>query len=284
MTDAATGNYEIAEAIAPTWERRRAQIEEVMTPVRAWMVRELRPRVGDTVLELAAGVGDTGFDAAELIGEHGRLVSSDLSPAMVDAARRRGSERGVENAEYGVWDAGRIELAADSVDGVLCRLGYMLMPDPAAALVETCRVLRPGGRLALAVWAGPEQNPFFAIVATGLVRRGHVPPPDPSPASGIFSMATPQRVHDLLHAAGFHAVRTEEVAVRFPVPDVDEYIEFEADTAGPIGLVLRRLSAGDRAALKADVEKSFQPFATGGKYELPGLALCAVASQAPIHR
>src|SRR5215207_1591123 len=43
---------EIAEAIAPGWERRRAAIEEIATPVREWMLRGLRPREGDTVLEL----------------------------------------------------------------------------------------------------------------------------------------------------------------------------------------------------------------------------------------
>ena len=110
-----------------------------------WMVRELAPRPGDTVLELAAGVGDTGFEAADLVGERGRLISTDFSPAMIEAARRRGTELGVNNVEYSVMDAERIELDADSVDGVLCRFGYMLMADQAAALAETRRVLRPAG-------------------------------------------------------------------------------------------------------------------------------------------
>jgi SAM-dependent methyltransferase len=136
--------YEIAEAIAPTWERRRAEVEEVSTPVREWMLRQLRPREGDTVLELAAGVGETGFEAAGIVGEHGRLITSDFSPAMLDAARRRGTELGVKNVEYRVIDAERIKLDADSVDGVLCRFGYMLMADPAAALAENPPGSAPG--------------------------------------------------------------------------------------------------------------------------------------------
>jgi ubiquinone/menaquinone biosynthesis C-methylase UbiE len=79
--------YEIAEAIAPTWERRRADVEELCAPVREWMLRELAPRDGGTMLEFAAGVGDTGFDAAALVGERGRVISSDFSPAMPDAER-----------------------------------------------------------------------------------------------------------------------------------------------------------------------------------------------------
>ena len=272
-----TMNYEVAEAIAPTWERRRPQIEEVTTPVREWLLRELRPAEGDTILELAAGVGDTGFDAGGLIGEGGQLITSDFSPAMLEAARRRGSERGVENAEYRVIDAERIGLDDDAVDGVLCRFGYMLMADPAAALAETRRVLRPGGRLALAVWGPPERNPFFTIVAVKLVEREHLPPPEPPPAPGIFSMASPERTRTLLEGAGFSEIRTEEVEVRFPIPDTEQYVEFTADTAGPIGLAVRGLSAEDRESLRAEIEESLEPFATGDGYELPGVALCAAA-------
>jgi ubiquinone/menaquinone biosynthesis C-methylase UbiE len=269
-------NYEVAEAIAPTWERRRGYVEAVSTPVREWMLRELGPRAGDTVLELAAGVGETGFDAAELVGERGRLISTDLSPAMLAAARRRGAERGLGNVEYRVIDAERIELEADSVDGVLCRFGYMLMADPARALAETRRVLRPGGRLALAVWGAMEQNPFFTIVAIRLTQHGHLPPPEP-PGPPVFSMAGAERTTALLEGAGFSGVRTEEVPVRFEVPSAGEYLSVISDTAGPLGLALRGLSETDREAIKADVDDSLARFAAERGYELPGVALCAAA-------
>jgi SAM-dependent methyltransferase len=271
-------SYEIAEAIAPTWERRRADIEEVATPVREWMLRELRADQGDTVLELAAGVGETGFEAAAIIGEHGRLITSDFSPGMLDAARRRGTELAVSNVDYRLIDAERIALDDDSVDGVLCRFGYMLMADPGAALAETRRVLRPGGRLALAVWGAPERNPFFGIIAVSLIQRRHIDPPEPPPAPGIFSLARPERTEELLRAAGFREVRTEEVPGRFILPDVDEYLDVIADTAGPIALALRGLADPDRAAVKADVADSFQRFVADRGYELPCVALCAVAS------
>jgi SAM-dependent methyltransferase len=241
------------------------------------MLRELSPREGDTVLELAAGIGETGFDAAAIIGERGRLISTDFSPAMLAAARRRGAERGLTNVEYRVIDAERIELEPDSVDGVLCRFGYMLMPDPGTALAETRRVLRAGGRLALAVWGAMEDNPFFTIVAISLVQHGHLPPPEP-PGPPVFSMARAERTTALLEGAGFAGVRTEEVAVRFPVAGVDEYLNLISDTAGPLGLALRALSATDRDAVKADVEGALARFVVEGGYEIPGVALCAVAT------
>jgi SAM-dependent methyltransferase len=271
-------SYEIAEAIAPTWERRRADIEAVATPVREWMLRELRPAAGDTVLELAAGVGETGFQAAAIVGETGRLITSDFSPAMLDAARRRGNELAVANVDYRLIDAERIEMAEDSVDGVLCRFGYMLMADPGAALAETRRVLRPGGRLTLAVWGAPERNPFFGIIARSLIQRGHITPPEPPPAPGIFSMASAERTEALLRGAGFGAVRVEEVPGGFVLPNVDEYLAVIADTAGPIALALRGLADREHAAVNADVEDALQAFRADRRYELPCVALCAVAS------
>lgn len=270
--------FQISEAIAPTWERRRADIEKVATPVREWLMRELGPQEGDTVLELAAGVGDTGFEAARIVGERGRVITSDFSPAMLDAARRRGSELGLTNVEYRPIDAERIDLDDDSVDGVLCRFGYMLLADPEAGFAETRRVLRPAGRVALAVWGAPEQNPFFTIIGIALVQRGHVPPPEPPPAPGIFSLANPERLEGLLRAAGFANVRTEEVRGQFVVADVDAYLSLTADTAGPVGLALQALGASDRAAVAADAEDALRRFVTPDGYVVPCLALCAVAS------
>jgi SAM-dependent methyltransferase len=269
---------QIAEAIAPTWASRRADVERAATPVREWLLRELGPQEGDTVLELAAGVGDTGFEAARIVGERGRLVTSDFSPAMLDAARRRGSELGLTNVEYRLIDAERIDLVDDSVDGVLCRFGYMLLADPEAGFAETRRVLRPGGRVALAVWGAPEQNPFFTIVGMTLVQRGHVPPPEPPPAPGIFSLASADRLGGLLRAAGFANVRTKEVHGQFVVPDVEAYLSLIADTAGPVGLALRALGASDRADVAADVQDGLRRFVTSKGYEVPCVALCAVAS------
>lgn len=271
-------HLDIAEQIAPTWEKRRAEIEEVAAPVRRWMLRGLDPREGDTLLELAAGVGETGFEAAETIGTSGRLITSDFSPAMLEAARRRGAELGLGNVDYRIINAERIPLDDESVDGVLCRFGYMLMADPAAAFAETRRVLRQGGRVALAVWGAMERNPWIAIAGISLGQRGHIPPPPPPPAPGPFSMASAERVEGLLREAGFAEVRLEEVHGRFVVSDADEYLGLIGDTAGPVGLALQGLGDQDRAAVRSDVEASLRRFAVdGGGYELPCVALCAVA-------
>ena len=265
------------EAMASGWERWRVETEATSAPVREWMLEALAPRPGDTVLELAAGPGDTGFAAAAILGEHGRLISTDFSPDMVEVARRRGAELGLRNVEHRVMDAERIELEDDSVDGVLCRFGYMLMADPAAAFSETRRVLRSGGRLALAVWCGAERNPWVSIAGRMLVERGHMPRPEPG-APGIFSMASEERVRALLEEAGFTNVRVEDVSVLFTYRDVDDYVRRSRDMAGVFSKVFREASEDEREAMRAELEESFAPFALEGGYEFPGVALAAVAS------
>jgi len=268
---------EIAAAVAPGWERWRAHIETTTTPVREWMLRELAPQPRQTLLELAAGPGDTGFDAAALTGDRGHLICSDVSPEMLDVARRRGAERGVLNVDYRVLDMERIELGDDTVDGVLCRYAYMIAADPAAAFAETRRVLRPGGRVVLAVWGAVERNPMFATVGMTLVRAGHMPPPDPN-APGPFSLQDPERVRGLLAGAGFVDVRIEEVAVSFHFRDIDECVAHATDTSGPLGVVLQSLSDAERASFAASLESSFAPFRTGTGYALPGVTVVAVAA------
>ena len=86
-------------------------------------------------------------------------------------------------------------------------------------------------------------------------------------------MASIERTNALLRDAGFANVRIEEVSSRFVVPDVDEYLSLIADTAGPIGLALRKLGTTDHAEVRRSVEEPLQAFAADG-----GLAVCAVAA------
>jgi ubiquinone/menaquinone biosynthesis C-methylase UbiE len=270
--------YEASQAVARGWERRREFLEDACAPVREWLVRELAPRPGDRILELAAGVGDTGFDAAALVGEHGRLLSTDLTPAMSEVARRRAAERGVGNADFRVMNAERIDLADGSVDGVLCRFGYMLTADPAAALAQTRRVLRPGGRLALAVWSSPERNPWLAVGSRLMVTRGLLPASDPQ-APGPFAMADEPRTAAMLADAGFERVRAEEVHVSWRYDDAEHYLDIAQDTSFSAAQALAALPAAERRALAEALSEAFAPYATdGGGYALPGVCLAVVAS------
>jgi SAM-dependent methyltransferase len=267
---------EASEAMAPGWERWRARIDEGLAPVREWMVDALAPAPGDTVLELAAASGDTGLAAAAAVGPAGRLISTDLTPAMVGLGRRRAAEVGAENVEHRVMNAERIDLPDGSVDGVLCRFGYMLMAEPGAALAGTRRVLRPGGRVALAVWGPPERNPWLAAGGAAMRERGHLPPPSPGEPSP-FALSDRERLLALLAGAGLADARVEEVPVVMAYRDAGDYLEVMADTS-PAGGVLQGLAAAEREVLLDDIRAALAPFAAEGSLRVPGVALCAVAA------
>jgi SAM-dependent methyltransferase len=265
------------QTMASGWERRRADIEEVTRPVTEWMVGALDPRPGDTVLELAAGPGDVGYMAAQLLGEDGRLISSDFSSEMVEVARRRAAELGLGNVEHRVIDAEAIPLEHDSVDGVLCRFGFMLMPDPDRAVAEVRRVLRPGGRLVLAVWSTPERNPWISIGGRVLAGLGLAPPPEPG-EPGMFVLADEQRLRGLLEGAAFEVERIEDVPVLLTYDDVDDYISAGRDTGGMFARLWSAATDEQREAIRAGLVEGLAPFSVDGGYALPGVAVVAAAS------
>jgi ubiquinone/menaquinone biosynthesis C-methylase UbiE len=263
--------------MAPGWELAREDVWASSRQVGEWLVRALDPRPGDTVLELAAGLGDTGFLAAHRVGEAGRAIITDFAPAMVAAARRRATELGITNAEFRVLDAERMDLATDSVDGVVCRWGYMLMVDPLAAFAETRRVLRPGGRLAFSVFGDPQHNPWASLIGRILVARGHMAPPQPT-APGIFAFADPNRIQDLVTGAGFAAPEIEEVQMHWRFVDPAAYWQFLTEMAGAISPILRSLPPQEQAAVRAQLDEATIPFQQDGGYDFPGLCLNAVTS------
>ena len=264
------------ETAAAGWGARRGVFQRAAAPVSRRMVDAIDPQPGHVVLELAAGPGDTGFLAAARIRPGGRLISTDGAEAMVAVARARAAELGIaDDVEVRTMEAEWIDLPAASVDGVLCRWGYMLLADPGAALRETRRVLRPGGRVALAAWAGPEHNPWAATAAAVLAERGHVAPAD---EPTMFSFAAPGHVEELLAAAGFAEVEVEAVDLEFAAPSFDDWWEAQHDLSPTLSRALAGASPADRDALHDEVQRRLAPHVSpDGAVSLPGRALVAVA-------
>ena len=174
-------------------------------------------------------------------------------------------------------DAERIALDDDAVDGVLCRWGYMLMADPAAALAETRRVLRQGGRLACAVFSGPEENPWAALPARVLEERGHMPPAGGS-GPGILALADHPRLRVLLAGAGLSEPRIDRVPLTWRFADPGDYWAYLTEAAGAIAMVLARLDDAERARVRALIAEGAAPFAGDGGIALPGVSLVVSAS------
>ena len=252
-------SYESWDRIAANWEAEREFLWAGSGVVGQRLVERLDPQPGDTVLELAAGTGDTGFLVASRIGDSGKLISTDFAPSMVEAARGVGTQLGLGNVEHRVMDAENLDLEDSSVDRVVCRWGYMLMADPAAALAETRRVLKDGGRLAFAVWAGPEKNPWASIPGIALVQRGHLPAPEPG-APGIFAIADPDRIRALVRSAEFGEPEIEQVEVSWPIDSADEHWNLMVmRLAGPLADAIGRLDESEREEIRNEVRSGIEP-------------------------
>lgn len=262
--------------MAPGWEDRREWILQESRPIIEWVVEQADPQPGDTVLDIAAGTGDLGFLAAERVGADGRVLITDFAPEMVEAARRNGERSGVENAEYRVLDAEQMDLDDDSIDCVVSRWSYMLMADPAAALRETRRVLKDGGKLAFNVWQTADRNQWAALPGMTLVQRGHMPPPDPE-APGIFAMGDRDRLHALVTGAGFAEPRIEELAFEWRYRD-GELKEMLTRIAGPIAQVLNGLPEDEQQATFEAIEAGMEQFRQGDELVVPAATWGVVAS------
>jgi SAM-dependent methyltransferase len=238
-------------------------------PVTAALLAALEPRPGDTVLELAGGPGEL---AEVLAPRVARLVSTDLSPKMVEAARRRG----LNGVEHRVLDMQELDLPDDSVDKAVCRFGYMLVPDSLRAMKETRRVVRPGGRVAFATWAVAKRNPWATVFGPVLVERGLMEAPQPG-EPGQFALGESAVVEELARRAGFADVRVEDVSLTFRFADCDDYRRVITGMAVSMRDALEGLDPAAHADVDAAARTRFEPFRRGDEYVLPGVALVARA-------
>ena len=244
---------------AEGWEKQADTFGRDSLPVSAAMVEAIAPRPGHTVLDLAAGIGDTGYLAAELIQPGGQLMTSDFAPEMLAAAQRRAQRKGITNARFRQIDLNLpIDQPAASVDGVLCRWGYMLLNDPESALRDTRRILKQDGKVALAAWTGPEDNLWSVIPVKILEGRGLIEPPPPGP--GQFAWQDPDDIRETMEAAGF--IEPEITAVEFILnyEDVDEWWVAQTQMSTRTGDADRRMDYATRSDVLAELERASEPF------------------------
>jgi SAM-dependent methyltransferase len=266
------------ERAASGWGRWRALQQEAAAPVSAWMIEAIAPQPGHVVLEVAAGAGDTGFLAAELIRPGGHLICTDGAEAMLDVARARAAELGIENVEFTPMEAEWLDMGAASVDAILCRWGYMLLVDPESGLRDARRVLRPGGRIAIAVWDVPEANPLMTAGRAGLEAAGAAPEVVPG-APGPFALADRDAVEELLGSTGFTEIVVDAVDIVHHVASLDEAFEMQRALSPTLGAALPDLSPAEHTVLRDAMDAHLARYARpDGSLAVPGRTLVAAAS------
>jgi ubiquinone/menaquinone biosynthesis C-methylase UbiE len=266
------------ETAAAGWGREAEAVRKWGMPVSVAMVESLDLQPGQRVLELASGPGDTGFMAAELVRPGGTLISSDGAEPMIEVARARAAQLGVDNVEFRQLELEWIDLETASVDAVLVRWGIMLTVDPPTAAREIRRVLRPGGHAALAVWDARERNPWALIPGTALLELGHTEPPDPN-APGPFALAEEGRLAELLRDAGFTDVEVVPVSLERHYATGQEIVSESANCSPSFSTTYHELTEEQQAEVAAHMTAAAAPYsAPDGSVTLPGVSLVARAS------
>lgn len=266
------------ERMADGWKANRAAFQRTALPVSQWMVEAIHPQPGHRVLELSAGLGDTGLLAAELVAPGGSVVITDGAEAMVQAAREHAEEIGAQNVELRAMQAEWIDLPTASVDGVLSRFGYMLLMDPEAALRETRRVLKPGGRVAFAVWAPLEDNPWTGVVREAIDALGVGARVDPD-RPGPFSLSAPGAVEELLDAAGFDDIEVEPLDLHFEAPSLNAWWDYVVQVSPSVADVVGALAPAEHYKLRDAVDAGYADYVReDGSLLLPARALVAAAT------
>lgn len=259
-----------AAAYEPLWQAQLAPAHEALMASAA-----LLP--GEHVLDIACGTGLIALRAARAVGPGGQVVGVDLSERMVDAARRLAVQHRVGNAAFVRMDAERLALPTASIDVALCALGLMYLPHPGHAAREMHRVLRPGGRVVIAVWGARARcgwSPVFPIVEAEVAS-------DVCPL--FFRLGEPQVLAQLCADSGFDVTDERRIATTLAYADADDACN-AAFAAGPVALAWSRFDDHVRTRVRGRYLAAIEPWRSGRGYRIPGEFVVAAASAAPSGR
>jgi ubiquinone/menaquinone biosynthesis C-methylase UbiE len=228
------------------------------------------PAVGEQVLDIACGTGLVSFEAARAVGPRGRVLGIDLSERMIDAAERRARDLSLSNCSFSRMDAEMLALPNASFDVVLCALGLMYMPDPEQALREMSRVLRPGGRLSLAVWgerANCGWSALFPIVNAEVASEV---------CPLFFRLGQHDTLANLCVDVKLEGVRHRRITTTLTFADAKEACD-AAFVGGPVALAWSRFNDEVRSRVRARYLDAIDSWRHGHGYRIPGEFVIAAA-------
>lgn len=262
------------DSVADSWAEHADYVDARSAGTSEALMTDTGLAAGDRVLELAAGPGGLGIAAAQRVGSRGRVTISDVAPGMVAAALERVAARGLTNVGVAQLDLEDIHQPDDAFDVVLSREGLMFAVDPARALAEIRRVLRPGGRVGVAVWGPRARNPGMGLVLDAASAQMGRPLPPPG-VPGPFALEDAVRLKALLDGAGFTEVTVRELSVPLKAPTFDEWWWRTSGLTGPLSKMLANLPPAASDELRARLETAAKPFWTAAGLEFPGVTLIA---------
>ncbi len=257
-------------ASAPFWEKHGEVIRQMFVPITQALVEDAEIGSPHAVLDIAMGPGEPALSVAALVGPEGKCFGIDPIPEMVAAARRAADRLGVKNAQFEVAFADQLPFPDDSFDAVISRFGVMFFPSPVDAVREMLRVLKPGRKLALAVWHFAERNPFHYTLSR-VIDRYVEPPPLAPDAPDAFRFASPGKLVQVLAEAGVMTASERLLQFKIQAPiSAEDYWALRCEMSEKLREKIAMLSQQQVDEVKRQVLDALRGYSTDRADEFPG--------------
>jgi SAM-dependent methyltransferase len=261
---------------AEGWDTQTPALNGWLTGPTKTMFELVDVREGSRVLDVAAGAGDQTLALAASVGATGRILATDLSPALVERLGQNIARARLGNVEARVADAQELLPEREQFDAAVCRLGLMLMERPDRAVAAVHSALKPGARFAAMVFAGPGANPCLRTVFATALRHAALPPRDPFAPGSLFSLGRPGELEALFRSGGFQDLASFSIAAPFRLASVDDYLAFLRAAAAPVRAVLLRLSQPAQDAAWMEIREQLSAYQTDEDWIGPNTLLVTV--------
>ena len=265
------------EQFSPGWGKWDKVTLPMLSALGDRMIEEIGVKEDSVHLDIATGTGEPGITIAQM-ADKGKVVMVDFSPGMLYFARKRAESLGLKNVEFKECSADDLPFEDNSFDSVTCRLGLMFFPDAEAAINEMHRVLKPGGKVAVSVWASPQENIWASMPMATITKEIGTKAPEPD-APGLFRFATAGAVEKMFKEAGFRDVREDDVYGEMVSESAEEYWEHMAEVAAPIVSGLSQAAKDAQKRIAEEVIKQARRFQDSTRNAMPYHARVCVAKK-----
>ncbi|MGB3310590.1 MAG: methyltransferase domain-containing protein [Nodosilinea sp.] len=267
------------ETAAEAWHRWGGLLTTWLGPATELMMDMAAIKAGDRVLDVAAGAGNQTLDIARRVGPSGSVLATDLSPTILSYAAEIAKAAGLDNVQTRELDGESLtELAAESFDAVVSRVGMIYFPDQQKALQGMMHTLKPGGKVAAMVYSTADKNGFFSIPVSIIRQRANLPKPLPG-QPGPFSLGAPGVLDSVFAKAGLRDIEVKTVDAPVRVPAATDCLRFEQESFGALHQMLTGLSPAEQEDTWQEIEAELKKFEQNGQFEGPCELVIAVGTK-----